>query len=407
LRDAYSIFGASYAYVIIEDVSVQQNVLRNEILAIARDIYQRINDLTVHIDWYEVTYRKLCYVEPQMRNCLEHPFINLLNSTNPITAMQVLLRYPQATISNHTIDNALIFGGVTLRGALGADGNGNIARASALRLPFILRSPESSEDAAVNAHWQYAFVDLLSKLRYPGVQLYYNTAVTWSSEIERNGELILPYLPVLFVTLTIFCVYSCFTSDWVVSKPWLALCGIINACCAVISTMGTLVYVGFPFLQMVYIMPFLILSISVDNMFLMLSSWRATHPLQSVEDRMAKAMGDTAVSIMITALTNGLSFSVGSISQFMAVRTFCTYCALAILFGFLYQMTFFTACMALTGRREAANRHCLTFQKITPRSDCDDRSLIYRLFCASGYRTTGPSRVIPSKLDQQFLTEFF
>uniref|UniRef100_A0A914VZI2 Uncharacterized protein n=1 Tax=Plectus sambesii TaxID=2011161 RepID=A0A914VZI2_9BILA len=56
LRDAYSIFGASYAYVIIEDVSVQQNVLRNEILAVARDIYQRINDLTV-LDRHELFHQ--------------------------------------------------------------------------------------------------------------------------------------------------------------------------------------------------------------------------------------------------------------------------------------------------------------------------------------------------------------
>ncbi len=54
-------------------------------------------------------------------------------------------------------------------------------------------------------------------------------------------------------------------------------------------------------------------------MFLMLNSWRNTHPLKSVEERMSVAISETAVSIMITALTDGLSFSVGSVSQFPAV----------------------------------------------------------------------------------------
>lgn len=47
LRDAYSVFGNSYAYVIIEDVSVDRNVLRNELLAIVQDIYLRVIDITV------------------------------------------------------------------------------------------------------------------------------------------------------------------------------------------------------------------------------------------------------------------------------------------------------------------------------------------------------------------------
>jgi hypothetical protein len=47
LRDAYSIFGTSYAYVIIEDVSVHKNVLRNEIFSIAQDIHRRVSALTV------------------------------------------------------------------------------------------------------------------------------------------------------------------------------------------------------------------------------------------------------------------------------------------------------------------------------------------------------------------------
>lgn len=62
------------------------------------------------------------------------------------------------------------------------------------------------------------------------------------------------------------------------------------------------------------------LAVSADNAFLVLSCWRNTHPLISIEERVAQSVGGTSVSIMITALTDGLSFAVGSVSQFPAVR---------------------------------------------------------------------------------------
>ncbi|KHJ43924.1 patched family protein [Trichuris suis] len=106
-----------------------------------------------------------------------------------------------------------------------------------------------------------------------------------------------------------------------------------------------------------------LIAVSVDNVFLMLSSWRASKPSNTVEDRTAESVGNSAVSILITSLTDGLSFLVGNLTPFPAVQVFCTHCALALLCTFTYQMSFFTALLALDGRREVSRRHCLTFTK--------------------------------------------
>jgi hypothetical protein len=52
----------------------------------------------------------------------------------------------------------------------------------------------------------------------------------------------------------------------------------------------------------------------------MWNSWRSTSVLHSLESRLSHTVGETAVGILITSLTDGLSFSIGTITQFPAVR---------------------------------------------------------------------------------------
>lgn len=47
---------------------------------------------------------------------------------------------------------------------------------------------------------------------------------------------------------------------------------------------------------------------------------------------------------------------------------FCVYAVAAVLFTYIYQLTFFAAIMAITSRREMSNRHCITFRKVPKQS---------------------------------------
>lgn len=50
---------------------------------------------------------------------------------------------------------------------------------------------------------------------------------------------------------------------------------------------------------------------------------------------------------------------VGCVTNLPGVWIFCSFTAAAIAMAYVYQLTFFTACMAIQGDWEAAGRHCI------------------------------------------------
>ncbi|KAJ8377995.1 hypothetical protein AAFF_G00249320 [Aldrovandia affinis] len=152
---------------------------------------------------------------------------------------------------------------------------------------------------------------------------------------------------------------------------------------AVLSSFGLLLYAGVPFVMTVATAPFLILGIGVDDMFIMISCWQQTNVHDKVEDRLAGTYKEAAVSITITTLTDFLAFYIGLMTPFRSVQSFCLYTGTAVLFCYIYNITFFGAFLALNGRREESNRHWLTCMKI-PNEGPPERSKGYSICCVGG-----------------------
>ncbi len=125
-------------------------------------------------------------------------------------------------------------------------------------------------------------------------------------------------------------------------------------------------------------------------MFLMVAAWRKTSVTKSTEDRMKEAFSEAAVSITITSITDALAFGIGAITPFYSIRIFCLYTGVAILFDYIFQITFFAGCMALMGYREEKNLHVVICRKVLPKDEAP--SVAYRIFCAGGSNPNKVSR---------------
>nr|XP_054772736.1 patched domain-containing protein 3-like isoform X1 [Lytechinus pictus] len=318
-------------------------------------------------------YSSLCAM--RQGACLANPILQAY-SYNASRVGEINVTYPfyQPT------KTSAIFVGASL-GDVIIDEDSVILSAGLFALNYYLETiPEMQK---LNKEWEeefihYAIKDFASEV----ISVSFIVSHSLEKEIMNLTITILPYLIVAVVLLSCFAVASCLVADWVLSKTTLAMLGLFSASLAIGSSTGLLCYIGVPFNIVAASMPFLIIGIGIDDMFIMIAAWRKTNPQDTVEERMGHTFSEAAVSITITSITDALAFGIGAISPLPAVRVFCLYTGVAVIFDYLFQITFFGACMVYSGRREAANRHCITLAKVVPRNEA--KTKFYKLFCSGG-----------------------
>uniref|UniRef100_A0A183C8A6 SSD domain-containing protein n=1 Tax=Globodera pallida TaxID=36090 RepID=A0A183C8A6_GLOPA len=189
--------------------------------------------------------------------------------------------------------------------------------------------------------------------------------------------------------------------DWTLSKPVLAILGVANAGMGILTAIGVLNMCSMPYNDIVGVMPFLVVAVGVDNMFLMIAAVRRTNRASPASRRMGEAMADAAISMLITALTDALSFGVGAITSIPAVQIFCIYTCAAITITFVYQITFFAALLALAIKWEADGLHCVLLRPTVPEEEADQHSLFTRLFMLGSRAHPDPTKLEINLRDSQ------
>lgn len=117
------------------------------------------------------------------------------------------------------------------------------------------------------------------------------------------------------------------------------------------------------------VVPFLILAIGVDNMFILtnefdrLMTLRAGASNNNDDMMLGQVLGETMAnvgpSIVVAAVAESLAFLVGALTKIPALTSFCIVAALAVVADFALQMTWFAAALILDAKRVRARRYDL------------------------------------------------
>ncbi|CAB3255396.1 unnamed protein product [Arctia plantaginis] len=385
-----------FGRVIIVSKDNNTNMLRTEVWKELRQLDDLVQNMTVTLPNGETfSYKEEC--ARWEGQCYTNDILNLDKIIGEVERGELNLTFPimfnPVTWEAHAFP--VFFGGAKVVDDV-------IESVPAVQLVWFVRT-DNKIQMDRGAAWEDAFLDTVGIAedtgRFKHISVSRFASRTLDHELEKNTRTVIPFFSSTFILMGIFSVLTCMMSDWVRSKPWLGLLGNMSAVMATAAAFGCAIYLGISFIGINLAAPFLMIGIGIDDTFVMLAAWRRASPKLPVPERMAIMLSEAAVSITITSVTDMLSFFIGIFSPFPSVQIFCMYSGLAVCFTFVWHITFFAGCVAVSGYREKQNRHTITFMKVLPESRArkEEKSWLYRAFCSGGIDKADPDNPIDNR----------
>ena len=264
---------------------------------------------------------------------------------------------------NQPLNKEMIFGGYE---------HEDVLTSKALVVTWVLANGEQESEVAIKAQsWETELEKFLFQIQQEaqdrGLRVSFNTEISLEKELNKSTNtdariVILSYLFMFFyASVALGGVVPGFGKDSLVkSKFSLGLFGIFVVLLSVIASVGFFSMLGVKAtLIIAEVIPFLVLAVGVDNIFLLtheLENVNASHPNDSVEERVSRAVGHIGPSILLSAFCETLTFALGATVAMPAVRNFALYSAGAVFVNFILQLTMFVSAITLDQKRIEANR---------------------------------------------------
>ncbi|KAI4159242.1 MAG: hypothetical protein LQ342_006762 [Letrouitia transgressa] len=260
----------------------------------------------------------------------------------------------------------------------GWEKSGDVLKSEALITTWVVNNyPQGSAEEAIAIDWEGMLENLLKdaqkEARGRGLRLSFNTEISLEEELNKSSNtdakiVIVSYI-IMFLYASLALGATTLTARSILAKPanavvqskfTLGIIGILIVLMSVSASVGLFSACGIKVtLIIAEVIPFLVLAVGVDNIFLIVHEFERvnlSHPDESIETRSSKALGRMGPSILLSASTETVAFALGAAVGMPAVKNFAAYAAGAVLINALLQVTMFISVLALNQRRVESHR---------------------------------------------------
>ena len=252
---------------------------------------------------------------------------------------------------------------------------------SSLGLADAGTEPAAELDDA-NYQWQWEVINTIleeDKKSQKDVGMNVRVRMTRSYTDVSSAVVFLDMKMVLFCVVIMF-IYTSFMLgrfDIVQQRIYLTAAGLISVLLGIVIAIGLTSALGFPYMPHYAILPFIMIGLGIDDMFVIVESWynldkhiKETKPL---DEQIALTLKDAGVAITVTSVTDICAFSIGCITILPGLKAFCLTCAIGITAVYLLQVSWFVAWLSIDQKRINSRRNgilpCIVHVKVEPKDD--------------------------------------
>ena len=149
---------------------------------------------------------------------------------------------------------------------------------------------------------------------------------------------------IMMIALLLIYAYSCLVLGNCSPVHLRVVSAMVGLCCVGLSVTagyGLASALGYKFSRFHSLLPFLILGVGVDDMFVIVNTIDQTPDHLSPTERFRLGMGHAGPSVTITSLTGGLSFFIGAVAEAAALASFCFFAGCCVAFLYISFLTLF------------------------------------------------------------------
>ncbi|KAK3349308.1 patched family-domain-containing protein [Lasiosphaeria hispida] len=260
----------------------------------------------------------------------------------------------------------------------GYSSSGDPVDATAMTVTWVLNNyPEGSGELDRTMDWEEALKNKLLQLQgeasYRGLRLSFSTEISLEQELNKSTNTDAKIIVISYIIMFLYASIALGSTtlsirdfirnpaiSLVESKFTLGVVGIVIVLMSITASIGLFSWAGLKAtLIIVDVIPFIVLAVGVDNIFLIVHEFERvniSHPDEVVEVRVSKALGRMGPSILFSAITETISFALGAFVGMPAVRNFAIYASGAVFINAILQVTMFISVLTLNQIRVEDSR---------------------------------------------------